>query len=289
MPELPEVEVLVRHLAPLLSRKTIRSVEVHRERIVRPATIKSFTKALVGAKFLGVSRRAKFLIFSLQPYEIRRPKVNAAPMKLLGHLGMTGRMHLQPSSAALPRHVAVSLDLGRSRFVFEDTRYFGRMTTDLTCLNNVGPEPLSDDFSADKFFERLKKSSQTIKVKLLDQKLVAGIGNIYASEALFRSGTSPRTKSRQITRLQATRLHKAIREVLQAAIDAGSTIPLDFNGTSRRDGLFYFGQLESDSTYEERLFVYDREGLPCSVCGTKIRRMVQAARSTYYCPKCQRG
>ncbi len=287
MPELPEVEVLVRHLAPLLKGKTIRNVEVHRERIIRPDTVNVFTEQLVGRKILSVTRRAKFLIFSLGSKSNHRPKEKSKPTILLGHLGMTGRMYLQPARTPLPKHAAVSFDLGRSRFVFEDTRYFGRMTLDLSSLGEIGPEPLTDDFSPDQFFAALKKSSQAIKVKLLDQKLVAGIGNIYASEALFRSGISPRTPSRRLTQPQATRLHRAIRDVLQTALDTGSTIPLDFNGTGTRDGLFYYGQAAAGSSHEERLLVYDRENLPCSVCVTKIRRIVQAARSTFFCPKCQ--
>jgi formamidopyrimidine-DNA glycosylase len=288
MPELPEVEVLVRHLAPLLKGKTIRSIDVHRERIIRPDTIEEFTKQLVGRKILSITRRAKFLIFSMSGSTTgNRSKIDTKPTTLLGHLGMTGRMYLQPARTPLPKHAAVSFDLGRSRFIFEDTRYFGRMTLDLSSLDEVGPEPLSVDFSPDQFFAALKKSSQPIKVKLLDQKLVAGIGNIYASEALFRSRISPRVLSRRLTRPQVMRLHRAIRDVLQAAIETGSTIPLDFNGTGRRNGLFYYGQTEMGSSHEERLLVYDRANLPCSVCGTEIRRIVQTARSTFFCPKCQ--
>lgn len=307
MPELPEVEVLVRHLAPLLNGKTIRAVTVHREKVIRPDSARKLERQLVGAKFLGVARRAKFLVFDLAkphkrlgadrkrdalpvPARSRQHAGSRPHIKLLGHLGMTGRMYLQPAKAPLPRHAAVSFDLGRTRFVYEDTRYFGRLTTDLSALDALGPEPFADAFSPEYLAAQLKRSAQAVKVKLLDQSLVAGIGNIYASEALFRAGISPRKAAHRLNQAQIARLHATIQEVLREAIDCGSTIPLDFAGTARRDGLFYYGQVEGDSAYyQERLLVYDRAEAPCSRCHTSIRRIVQAARSTYFCPSCQRG
>ncbi len=307
MPELPEVEVLVRHLAPLLKGKTIRAVTVHREKVIRPDSERKLERQLVGAKFLGVERRAKFLLFALlkpaghsgavgrgralpMPARSRQHANGRQHVSLLGHLGMTGRMYLQPAKAPLPRHAAVSFDLGRWRFIYEDTRYFGRLTTDTSSLAELGPEPLSEDFTATSFRTSLKRFTQAIKVKLLDQSLVAGIGNIYASEALFRAGISPRKAARRLTTLQVRALHQHIREVLREAIDCGSTIPLDFAGASKRDGLFYYGQVEGSSRfYQERLQVYDRQRQPCLRCKTPIRRIVQAARSTYFCPRCQRG
>lgn len=291
MPELPEVEVLVRHLGPLLQGKTIRGVTVHREKIIRPDTTKTLARKLTGARFVAVERRAKFLVFQLTtPGGTTRIRNSRTAISLLGHLGMTGRMYLQPAKAPLPKHAAVSFDLGRARFVFEDTRYFGRMTTDLSPLARLGPEPLSDEFTIEIFATGLKRSAQGVKVKIMDQSLVVGIGNIYASEALFRAGISPRKAARRVTREQVTRLHGTIRDVLRQAIDCGSTIPLDFAGAGRRDGLFYYGLVEGNSRYyKERLRVYDRFGQPCPNCRTAIRRIVQAARSTYFCPGCQRG
>lgn len=282
MPELPEVEILVQHLQPLLQTRTIRAVRVHREKTIRPDSIRGLQSKLVGASFQNVSRRAKFLVFSLASARKQNP------ILLLGHLGMTGRMYLQSTSSPLPKHAAVSLDLGRHVFVFEDTRYFGRLTTHLASLENLGPEPMSDAFTVESFHADLRKSSQAIKVKLLDQKLVVGIGNIYASEALFRAGISPRIMSRRITRKQAQRLHQTIRDVLAEAIAMGSTLPLDFAGSKKRDGLFYYGSSAS-SGYEERLSVYDREAAPCVNCGAAIRKITQAARSTYFCPDCQKS
>ena len=281
MPELPEVEVLARHLAPLLCGKTIRAIDVRRARVIRPTTLKQLEEQLVGATFLHLRRRGKYLLFDLK-------RKGGGQFTCLGHLGMTGRMFLQPRAAKLPKHAAVALDLGRLRFVFEDTRYFGRFTLDTTPVELLGPEPLSQEFEVDPFALALKRSSQSIKVKLLDQCLVAGIGNIYASEALFRARIGPRRAARSLKREEVRHLHAAIRTVLHEAIDGGSTVPLDFAGENKTDRLFYFGRTTTTPDhYEERLKVYDREGHPCANCGAKIKRFMQAARSTFYCPKCQ--
>jgi formamidopyrimidine-DNA glycosylase len=282
MPELPEVEVLVRHLAPLLKRKRIRGIEIHRAKVLRPTPARQFTRTLSGASFESVSRRGKYLLFRL------RARGSSKPLTVLGHLGMTGRMYLLPASSALPTHAAVVFNLGKLNWVFEDTRYFGRLTLDLTPLQALGPEPLNSDFTADYLADALRRSSQAIKVKLLDQRLVAGVGNIYASEALFRAGVSPRKPARRLTRAEVERLQRSIRAVLQEAIEFGSTVPLDWPGATRRDGVFYYGRsADGPDYYAERLRVYDREGQPCLSCGGPIRRIVQAARSTYYCPVCQ--
>jgi len=282
MPELPEVEVLARHLRPLIRNKTIRAVEVRRARVIRPTSERALKNTLTGAKLISLERRGKYLLFKL-----RKPG-RREPVELLGHLGMTGRMFLTPKNAALPKHAAVVLDLGRERFVFEDTRYFGRFTLDVTPLAKLGPEPLSKNFSAAHLTRELSRSRQPIKVKLLDQSLVAGVGNIYASEALFRARISPLTPANKLTSAQNTRLVKTIRQVLTEAIRFGSTVPLHHGDPSAGDGLFYFGLAEGTMDYyEERLKVYDRAGQPCRRCGSAIRRIVQAARSTFYCPKCQ--
>jgi len=283
MPELPEVEVLKRHLAPLLRGKVVRDVAVRKAKVLRPTTVQDLRTALVGAKFSGLDRRGKYLVFTLS----RRHRHE--PLTVTGHLGMTGRMFLQPKAMALPKHAVVVLDLGRHVFVYEDPRQFGRFTLDDTAVRALGPEPWDEGFSVETFTAALRRSAQAIKVKLLDQSLVAGIGNIYASEALFRAGVSPRRAARRVKAEEAARLHAAIRAVLAEAIECGSTIPLDFGGGGKRDGLFYYGAVEGESKfYQERLLVYDRAGQPCVKCATPIRRFVQAARSTFCCPQCQR-
>jgi formamidopyrimidine-DNA glycosylase len=284
MPELPEVEILVRHLAPLLKNKIIRRVEVRRAKVISPTPERQLVQALQGATFKGLVRRGKYLLFTLRPVRSR------TPLLLVGHLGMTGRMFLLPRKQVLPKHAAVVMDLGRHHLVYEDTRYFGRLTLDASSLSRLGPEPFGPDFTVNYFAAALKRSAQPIKIKMLDQSLVAGVGNIYASEALFRAGISPRLAAKRLKPGQIERLWQAIREVLDEAIEQGSTIPLDFAGTGRQDGLFYYGSAgEGSDFYQERLLVYDRHGRPCCNCGAAIRRLVQAARSTFYCPRCQRA
>jgi formamidopyrimidine-DNA glycosylase len=281
MPELPEVEMLVRHLRPLIRGKTIRGVNVRRAKVLAPTSLRKFRRTLLGAKFTGLSRRGKYLLFQL------RAKTGGKPVMLLGHLGMTGRFFLAQKNMRPPRHAAVVFNLGGKNLIYEDPRYFGRLTLDTSVVKKLGPEPLNDAFDKSAFGWSLKRSRQAIKIKLLDQTLVAGIGNIYASEALFCARIPPRLPARRLTVSQVARLWRAIRKVLAEAIACGSTVPLNFGG-SRSDGLFYFGRATGDPDYyEERLRVYDRAGRPCPDCGRLIKRIRQAARSTFYCPRCQ--
>jgi len=284
MPELPEVEVLVRHLRPLVVGRKIRSVEVRRSKVLHPTAPAKLKRKLEGAKFESLERRGKYLLFTLRSDRGRQP------VQLIGHLGMTGRMFVASVKSQLPKHTAVVLGFGPQQFVYEDQRYFGRLTLDLRSVAKLGPEPLSPEFSADYLQRELARSRQSIKVKLLDQTLVAGVGNIYASEALFLSRISPRLRANKLTRAQITRLVATIRKVLTEAIRFGSTIQLNHGGADARDGLFYFGRAEGVlDYYEERLRVYDRAGQRCRRCRTPILRIVQAARSTFFCPKCQTG
>jgi formamidopyrimidine-DNA glycosylase len=284
MPELPEVEILVRHLAPLLKNRTIRRVTVCRAKTVAPSTVAEFTATLPGKVFGELTRRGKYLVFSLKPAR------GKAHLTLLGHLGMTGRLYLQPASQPPPKHASVLFHLGRLILVFEDPRYFGRMTLDSAPLSHLGPEPLENAFTVEYLGRAMRRSAQATKVKLLDQSLVAGLGNIYASEALFRAEISPRQRANRLAKAQIERLWQAIREVLTDAIAGGSTVPLDWAGTHGRDRLFYYGRAAGASEhYQERLLVYDRQDQPCVRCVQPIRRLQQAGRSTYYCSHCQRG
>lgn len=284
MPELPEVEILVRHLRPVLRGQVIRNVEVRRAKVLFPTSPRQFRRVLLGARFVGLARRGKYLLFKLRSQDGRKS------VTLLGHLGMTGRMFLTRFGGPLPKHAAVVLDLYRSRFVYEDTRYFGRLTLDISAVARLGPEPLRQEFDIQHFARSLKRSRQVIKVKLLDQALVAGIGNIYASEALFRARISPGLTASRLSVAQVARLHRAIRTVLKEAVKCGSTVPVNFGANGKRDGFFYFGRTEdTPDYYEERLRVYDREGQPCWNCRQPIKRIVQGARSTFYCANCQRA
>jgi formamidopyrimidine-DNA glycosylase len=282
MPELPEVEILARHLRPLIRGKTIRHVRIHREKVLLPTSPQELRQTLTGATFTNLTRRGKYLLFELRQHTARGKII------LLGHLGMTGRMFIARKDEPLPKHTAVVLDLGAHQFIYQDTRYFGRLTLDSTPLARLGPEPLDIEFTVEDFARALKRSRQPVKVKLLDQSLVAGVGNIYASEALFHAGISPRAAANGLTPTQVKKLWTAVREVLSAAVAGGSTVPLNF-GAGKTDGLFYYGSAAgAQNQVTERLLVYDRHGKPCLKCATAVKRIVQAARSTFFCPRCQK-
>jgi formamidopyrimidine-DNA glycosylase len=290
MPEMPEVEILVRHLRPLLRGKTIRGVSVRRDRATRPTPPREFERALAGSIIKDLSRRGKYLLFQLEPgpgdgKRSPKRKSGSATLTVLGHLGMSGRMFIALKNEALPPHAAVIFDLGARHFIYEDQRYLGRMSLDLSPLNELGPEPA--DFSPKSFAAALKQSRQPIKIKLLDQSLIAGVGNIYASEALFRARISPRLAANRLTFAQSRTLLRAIRDVLNNAIKFGSTVsPKPMSGKS--GALFYFDD-GGEGYYEKRLRVYDRGGKPClNKCGARIERITQGARSSYFCPRCQR-
>jgi len=282
MPELPEVEVLVRRLGPLVRGRRIRSVTVRRPRVLRAVTARSFARALRGATFVGLRRRGKFLVFTMRRPRLRRP------FCLLAHLGMTGRIYGAAHAARWPKHAAVVFDLGQRLLVCEDPRYFGRWSLQAGLLRKLGPEPLGRRFTIAHLETGLKKSRQAIKVRLLDQRLVAGLGNIYASEALHVAGLSPRRRACGLRPAEVARLHRAIRGVLAHAIRGGSTVPLGASGWGDTRGGFYRdGGDARPQFYRKRLRVYDRAGRTCRRCGGSIRRIVQAGRSTYFCPRCQ--
>jgi len=282
MPELPEVEILARHLRPLIRGKSIRHVHVLRPKVLLPTMPRELQQAVTGAKFKDLTRRGKYLLFELRQKNLREK------IMLLGHLGMTGRMFLARKAEPLPKHAAVVLDLGTHNFIYQDTRYFGRFTLDVMPVAKLGPEPLDGEFTPEYFANELKRSRQPIKVKLLDQTLVAGVGNIYASEALFHAGISPRRVANRLSPTEVKALWRTVREVLATAIDGGSTVPLNF-GAGKTDGLYYYGSAAGAENYvTERLLVYDRHGKPCLKCATPVKRIVQAARSTFFCPRCQK-
>ncbi|MBX3745161.1 MAG: bifunctional DNA-formamidopyrimidine glycosylase/DNA-(apurinic or apyrimidinic site) lyase [Verrucomicrobiae bacterium] len=283
MPELPEVEILARHLDPLLRGSRIRHVEILRPRILRPSDVASFQHLLNHRVVAKVRRRAKYLLFDLEPDPAGRPSL------LLGHLGMTGRMYLQPRDRPLARHAAAVFDLDPQLWIFEDPRGFGHLTFDDRPLASLGPEPLSDTFTRPAWHPALRHSRQPIKIRLLNPSVVAGIGNIYASECLHLARLSPRRPAHRLTAAEVDRLVAAIRQVLSEAIQLGTALTLNFGPAPQRDALFYYGSdPNTPATVAERFRVYDRAGQPCPRCGTPIRRSVQAGRSTFDCPRCQR-
>jgi formamidopyrimidine-DNA glycosylase len=270
VPELPEVETIVRDLRRLVTGASIRDVEVLRPDLIG-GDPQAFAKRLRGARLSSITRRAKNLVFDL------------GEERLVVNLGMTGRMLVVERGAELPSHLGVrmGLDDGRS-LLYQDVRRFGRLEVlgaDQWEKRDaaMGVEPLSDALDASVLHRLTRGSRVALKTWLMDQRRVVGVGNIYASEALFRARLSPRRAAQRLTRRQAELLVDAIRSVLQEAIDFRGTTLLDYRDASGERGAF-----------SRRLAVYDREGEPCRVCSTPIRRIVQGGRSTFFCPTCQR-
>ena len=276
MPELPEVEHVVRGLRRAVLGQRILAVDVNLPRLLSGVSSATFKRKLRGARIDAINRRGKYILVELDSLDV-----------LLVHLRMTGKFLCVGSDQALPPypHVVFYLDDDR-RLVFCDMRQFGRMRLlamkklpTLPQIEALAPEPFTDDFSFDYFWQTLSRSRRSLKQLLLDQTRILGLGNIYASEALFLARISPLKAADRLSKARAFKLHQAIRDILREAIDAGSTLRIDL---SDGEGS-YFG------TTERFWRVYERTGEPCVNCGTKIKRVVQGGRSTYYCPRCQRS
>lgn len=275
MPELPEVEHVVRALRRAVVGRRILAAEIKLPRLLAGSSTISLKRKLRGARIDAVGRRGKYIAVEFDNQQV-----------LLVHLRMTGKFLCIANNTPLPAyaHVVFYLDDDR-RLVFCDMRQFGRMwllpARDLSMLPQVealAPEPLSEAFSLGYVVKTLSKSRRSLKQLLLDQTRILGLGNIYASEALFLARISPLKSAHTLSKQRASRLHQAIRDVLQEAIAAGSTLRIDMTDANGS----YFG------TTERFWRVYERAGEPCVNCGTRIRRVVQGGRSTYYCPRCQR-
>ena len=275
MPELPEVEHVVRALRPVVTGRRILAAELKLKRIAPELSRAAFGRKLRDTLITGVGRRGKYILFELESGRM-----------LATHLRMTGKFVSLATDESLPpyAHVVFYLDDER-RLVFCDRRQFGRMRLISSAqrlpkeLNTLAPEPLSDEFTEEYFIETLARSRRSLKQLLLDQTRVLGLGNIYAVEALFLAGVNPLKPANRLSKPRARKLYHAIRRVLHEAIEAGSTLRInmeDGNGS-------YFG------TTERFWRVYEREGEPCVNCGTQIRRIVHGGRSTYYCPRCQKN
>ena len=273
MPELPEIETIRRGLLPLLNGRRVVGVEVRERRLRVPVAERSLLR-LRGATVTGVRRRSKYLLLETD-----------AGVTLLLHLGMTGQLWV--SDAGRDRrpheHVVFRLDDGRE-LRFADTRRFGfiDLVPDARLarhprLRGLGPEPLEEAFTGEWLYRVTRRRRKPVKNFLMDTRSIAGIGNIYACEALFRAGINPRRRVRRIGSEGWDRVADAVRAVLTEAIRAGGTTLRDFLNAEGDVGYFAVA-----------LRVYDRDGKPCGGCGGRIRRIVQAGRSTFYCPRCQR-
>jgi formamidopyrimidine-DNA glycosylase len=274
MPELPEVETVVRQVRPRLQGRRLAGADVSWPRTVGGQPPRAFDEALRGARVARVWRRAKYVVCDLE-------RDGALAGWLVTHLRMSGRLSVErPAAVRSPwLRVRVALDDGRE-LRFDDVRKFGRMlhTTDLAALlGELGPEPLDEAFTAEQLHAVLRARRRVLKPLLLDQTVIAGLGNIYVDESLHRSGLHPLARSERLTLREVTRLHGAIRAVLSEAIEReGSSFDTFYRTPEGQPG-----------AYQHQFQVYGRTGEPCRTCGTPIVRTVVGQRGTHHCPRCQ--
>jgi len=271
MPELPEVETIRRGIEPHVIGRTITRVVV-RDRRLRWPIPRTFEKALTGHTIRGVSRRGKYLL------------LDVGAGRVILHMGMTGRLSVLDPGVPPKKHDHLDLELSDGRVLrFNDSRRFGAALwwpgtqPSHVLLREMGPEPFADEFDAAYLFALSRGRTAPVKNFLMDGRIVVGVGNIYAVEALFRAKIRPARPAGRVTRAEYAALVTAVRGVLDDAIAAGGTTFRDFRGSDGAPG--YFAQ---------KLFVYDRAGAPCLKCRATIQRRVIGQRSSYYCPRCQR-
>src|SRR5438067_2866110 len=279
MPELPEVETIASELNVRLAGRAIAGTEVLWPPTVGHPSPEEFVAAAAGARIESVGRRAKYILIRL-----------AGGGQIAIHLRMTGRLTIEPAQAPRDPYTRLVLRLdGGDELRFADTRKFGRFylvppgeTLPLRSFAALGPEPLDEDFTPDRFAARVaaqgtRAAGRNVKAALLDQRLVAGLGNIYADEALFRARIHPRRTLASLSAGEVGALHDAVVSVLRQALGRGGTSFSDYRTTWGRLGGF-----------QEELSVFRKAGAPCPVCGTPIERNVVAGRGTYLCPQCQK-
>jgi formamidopyrimidine-DNA glycosylase len=270
MPELPEVETTRRGLAPHVERQKVTAVRIYDRRLRWPVP-PNLARHLVGNVVDRVERRSKYLLFRL------------AKGTLIVHLGMTGSLRVFTSPPARKAHDHIDLEFGNGVLLrYHDPRRFGAMLWSPLAagihplLDKLGPEPLTDAFDANYLYASTRNRSAAIKLALMDNHLVVGVGNIYANEALFRAGIRPTRAANSVSRARLGRLVDAVRGTLTEAIAKGGSTLRDYVDSNGEPGYF---QLD--------YYVYDREGLPCRVCGHPVRSIRQGGRSSYFCAHCQ--
>lgn len=274
MPELPEVETVKRTLQRLVIGKTIEKVDVYWAKIIQlPDDVDIFKSMLIGETIHDIERRGKFLRFILDHYV------------LVSHLRMEGKYRLEEKSTPKDKHTHVIFAFtDGTELRYRDVRKFGTMHLfekgaewEAPPLDHLGPEPFDDELNEKYLQAVFKKTERTIKAVLLDQTVLVGLGNIYVDEALFRAGIHPSTKANKLTHIQIKTLTQSIKETLGEAVEMG--------GSSVRTYLNSQGEM---GMFQQKLFVYDREGEPCKRCGTMIEKIREAGRGTHFCPACQR-
>ena len=269
MPELPEVETIARGLAKRVTGDTIDSVWLGQKKEPLKSSASEIVATLEQSRIAAVRRIGKHIVFDLD-----RRKYRA---QWIVHLGMTGRLQVCDLQTELAKHTHAILKLKSGHELrFVDPRRFGRLSVSTNgTFAATGVEPLEADL--DSFVSLFRGRKTPIKSALLNQNLLRGVGNIYADESLFRAGIRPRRRAASITHDQFAKLHKAVKQVLKEAIKLGGSSISDYVDSDGEEGFFQL-----------RHRVYGREGEPCLVCKTAIKRIVIAGRSSHYCPKCQR-
>src|SRR2546421_2736300 len=276
MPELPEVEHVVRALRRTIVGRQIVASQIKLLKLITPLKPAQFNRRIKGVRIEAINRRGKYILIELDSDRI-----------LAVHLRMTGKFLYLTREDDLPKHSHAIFYLDNDRrLVFRDQRQFGVMKlvararlAQTKGIRELAPEPLSDDFSPAYLREIVARSRRSLKTLLLDQTKVLGLGNIYAAEALFRAGINPFKIAAQLSSPRVKRLHQAIREVLTDAIADSSTSRINLEHPNG----FSYGE-----AFERFCEVYEREGEPCFKCGARIRRITHGGRSTYWCPRCQR-
>ncbi len=287
VPELPEVETIARGLAQRVIGDTIESVWIGSKRQPLKSPASAIAATLEGKRITGVHRAGKHIVFDLEgaagkPLKrkaVARPETGQAPSprsQWIVHFGMTGRLVVVERSTAVVKHTHLIASLASGRELrFIDPRMFGKLSVRMSGFDPGGVEPL--EIGKEQFYSLFRGRKTPIKSALLNQKLVRGVGNIYADEALFRAGIRPRRRAASIPRQQFVSLHQAVQEVLREAIALGGSSISDYVDADGEEGFF---QLQHR--------VYGREGEKCLVCGTVIKRVVLGGRSSHYCPICQK-
>ncbi|MBX3052469.1 MAG: bifunctional DNA-formamidopyrimidine glycosylase/DNA-(apurinic or apyrimidinic site) lyase [Caldilineaceae bacterium] len=269
MPELPEVETYIRELRPQLAGKRVVAGEVKWPRIIATPEPALFTELIRDRRFDTFGRRGKYMLLGLDSGET-----------LIVHLRMTGEVRIHPASVLPDKHTHLLLTLdSNERLHYRDPRKFGRLwlvDDPESVVGKLGPEPLDEGFTPEGFASRLAGRTASIKALLLNQSIVAGVGNIYADEALFLARIDPRRSGGELSMPQVSVLHAAVRAVLQAGIEGRGSSLQSYAPPSGEKGSF-----------QENHKVFRRTDLPCYQCGAAIRRIVLAQRSTHFCPQCQ--
>jgi formamidopyrimidine-DNA glycosylase len=277
MPELPEVETIARGLASRVSGDVIDSVWLGQKPEPLKSPAREIAAALEHSRISTVRRMGKHIVFDLEPNRVHRKTTGPTQAQWIVHLGMTGRLQVCEPRAKILKHTHAILKLKSGRELrFVDPRRFGRLSVARAGgFEAGGIEPLEADL--DHFLPLFRGRKTPIKSALLNQKLLRGVGNIYADESLFRAGIRPRRRASTITRDQLAKLHASVKQVLREAIALGGSSVSDYVDADGEEGFF---QLQHR--------VYGREGESCLVCKTPIKRVVIGGRSSHYCPKCQK-